>query len=74
MKLYKFSPSGHGQYSFYIVAETETNATLLVHKHIMANHFGNETTNQLDYFAEGWPEDYSCEVADIGNVLWNAND
>jgi predicted small metal-binding protein len=70
-KLYAFKPSGHGEYSFFVVANSETEAIEAVTKHIEQNHTTNGT---LNYEANGWGTDYyKMTVVEQGQVLENDN-
>lgn len=49
MKLFAFYPSGHGQYSFFVIAEDEKAAFNAVQKHIEANHMQEYNDGSYDY-------------------------
>ena len=73
MKLYAFHPGGHGQYSFFVCAESEDKAREIVTEHIHKNHM--KTDRLPDYEADGWGTDYyEVEVLDVGQVAENSND
>jgi len=69
MKLFAFEPNGHGQLSFYIIAENEKEAFELVDKYVKENYFKN---NKYDYEAEGWGTTYYIlRKAKKGEVIEN---
>lgn len=71
MKLYAFYPNGHGQFSFFVMADSEENARIKVTEHIKKNHTKDDVIN---YEAQGWGTDYyKCVVADENTILENDN-
>jgi hypothetical protein len=76
MKLYAFTPKGHGQYSFFVMAEDEEHARKAVEnkiKKLLAE--GEDGTHFSDYNFDGWGTDYyRVEVFDANQVALNAND
>jgi hypothetical protein len=76
MKLYAFQPKGHGQKSFFVMAESEKEAKEFVAKKI-AELLANEEDgiSYSDYDFSGWGTDYYClEVFEVGQVVLNDND
>jgi len=72
MKLFAYQPRGHGQYSFFTIAETQEEAFKTIDAHIQRN-FVRE--GQLDYFVEGWGTDYyQLTVSERGHVIINDNE
>ena len=77
MKLYAWQPQGHGEVSFFVIAESELQAIECVNAEIARRkslpwlsdgHF-------LDYDFDGWGTDYyTLTVAEVGQVITNAND
>lgn len=71
MELYSFKPDGHGQFSFFVMAETETEAIIAIEK---------ERKKHDDYDSDGFGFDdtaqphYIKEVVGANVVLVNAND
>ena len=67
MKLYAFQPKGHGQLSFFVMAETKEQAIEQVGKHIAEDGY--------DYNASRWGTDYyECTEVGPGVVIENEND
>lgn len=67
MKLYVWQPNGHGQYSFFVAAESEELARAAVDKMVA------QKPNAYEY--QGWgTEYYTLTVADAGEVVTNEND
>lgn len=70
MKLFCYQPSGHGQLSFYVIAENEAEAYQKVQEKVNALRAEGH-----HYDCDGWGTDYyELIIADIGEVLTNAND
>lgn len=68
MKLYSFQPNGHGQLSFFVMAESKENAIAFVDKYIMENNLKDR------YETDGWGTDYyECTATDAGAVVINDN-
>jgi hypothetical protein len=68
MKLYAWQPHGHGELSFFVVAESEEEARRHVEEHIRLSG-----VSSCDY--QGWGTDYyQLTVAEPGMVLRNFND
>ncbi len=75
MKLYAWQPNGHGELSWFVMAETEDNAKAAV-EHEMARRKAL-AIDDIDRITEcgGWGTDYyTLTVAEAGAVLTNAND
>lgn len=76
MKLYAFTPRGHGQYSFYVMAESEEAARLAVDekiKKLMTE--GEDNIRISDYEVQGWGTDYyHLQILDSNEVVFNPND
>ena len=77
MKLYAWQPNGHGEFSWFVAAETEADAKAAVEKE-MARRKAlplGDIDRITDYECGGWGTDYyTLTVADAGTVLLNAND
>jgi hypothetical protein len=74
LKLFGFQPPGHGQYSFFVMAETKEAAVSYINKYI-EDHLNKDDGHFLsDYYIQGWPEDYDITEAAEGNVITHAND
>ena len=68
MKLYAWRPGGYGEYSFFVVAESEQKAREAVTEHIKNNRL-----HPAEY--GGWgTEYYEMQIAEIGEVLYNVNE
>lgn len=69
MKLYAWQPSGHGQLSFFVCAESEEAARAAVEAKIAAE------IGFCDYLARGFgSDDYELTVLEPGQVVVNYND
>lgn len=71
MKLFVFNPSGHNQFSFMVMAESEEQARETVDKYVKEKYL---LDSQLDYAAYGWPEEYTVSVGEPGQVLEHDNE
>ena len=72
MKLYAFQPGGHGEASFFTIAENENEARECVDKYVQENYVNN---GELTYMARGWGTDYYImTVIEQGQVIENDND
>jgi hypothetical protein len=75
MKLFVWHPSGHGQYTFSVVAESEERAFQIIDAHIKANHMDNTWPGDTSYVADGWGTDYyKLQVFEIEQVFEHDND
>ena len=79
MKLYAFQPNGHGQFSFFVAAESEEAARAAVDTHIQNRQLGIGDKDEWDYLSaydvKGWGTDYYRVTAvDPLTVISNAND
>ena len=76
MKLYAFQPKGHGQKSFFVIAESEQQAREFISNKIaelLAN--GEDGFDYSDYEFQGWGTDYyRLEILEVGQVVLNDND
>lgn len=70
MKLFAFQPKRYGQYSFFVMAESENEAFRAVEKYIAENF---DSTCNLPYAGFG-TDSYKLTVLDCGQVISNAND
>lgn len=72
MKLYSWKPDGHGQKSFYVVAESYNEAIVAVSSYI-TSHLGKFDKEYLtNYCIDGWGTDYyKLTVVDPLNVITN---
>jgi len=71
MKLYAYQPKGHGEYSFFTIAESEEEAKKAVDKYIAETLTENAT---VKYEARGWGTDYyRLTVLKAGQVIENDN-
>ena len=75
VRLYAWQPKGHGEYSFFVAAASETLARDAINNYIQA-HIGKSDGHYLtDYGISGWGTDYyELSVIDVGEVITNAND
>jgi len=72
MKLYAYQPDGHGEMSFFTIAESEEKARQVIDKHIKEKYFKD---GKYLYAAGGWETDYYIlTVAEVGEVIENHND
>ena len=80
MKLYAWQPKGHGETSFFVLAENEADALKYVEAEIAKGwHYHPDDAcdpeARNNYSAEGWGTDYyELTVADVGRVITNDND
>ncbi len=84
MKLYAWQPKGHGETSFFVMAENEDQAREYVEAEIAKGwyYYADDATEaaygQLprnDYSTDGWgTKYYTLTVADVGQVITNDND
>ena len=76
MRLYAFQPKGHGELSFFVMAESEGAARAAVDAYIEGRK--NEHPDFSDWWewlADGWGTDYyRLTVAEAGQVIVNSND
>jgi len=73
MKLYAFQPNGHGEKSFFVIAESEKEAREFVSKKIAELLANGEGYSNYDF--SSWGTDYyRLEVFEIGQVALNDND
>ncbi len=70
MKLFAFQPNGFGQYSFFVMAETEREALRAVERYIKKTF---DSTCNLPYAGFG-TDVYKLTVLNRGEVIDNAND
>lgn len=68
MKLFSFCPQGHGQLSFYIMAESEESATTQVKEYIKNNNL-----DEYDYYGFG-TDYYQVTATEPDVVITNRND
>ncbi len=70
MKLYAFYPDGYGLRSFFVVADSETDARKQVDEYVKQRYMTTTNTGKpcLKYEASEWPEDYELKVFDVGQV------
>ncbi len=67
--LYAWQPKGHGQYSFFVAAESEEEARKAVEKHMEEDEYIGS------YEIDGWQTDYyELTVLPVGVATSNAND
>jgi hypothetical protein len=72
-KLYAFQPQGHGEYSFFVAANSEAEAIEAVTKLVKEEYTRKE--GGLMYEAGGWGTDYyKMTVVEQGQVVINCND
>lgn len=77
VRLYAFQPNGHGELSFFVVAESEAQA-----KQYLDDTIAVRSKLDMDddlylapYYYAGWNTDYyTLKVAEVGQVLVNNND
>lgn len=70
MKLYAFQPNGYGQYSFFVMAESEAEARRAVERYIEKTF---DSTCKQPYAGFG-TDSYKLTMLDRGQVITNAND
>jgi hypothetical protein len=75
MKLYAWQPKGHGEYSFFVCAESEQEAKNAVDAHIK-KHLNQQDNEYIgDYEIGGWGTDYyRLTVVRPLSVVTNSND
>lgn len=77
MKLYAWKPNGHGQISFFVMAESKEKAQEAVDAYIK-KHLDQDDNDEFlyDYHVDGWGDDsrYNLEVKEAGQVAINYND
>ena len=80
MKLYAWRPKGHGEASFFVMAENEDEARKYVEAEIAKGWYyhpdgASDPELRNDYSTEGWgTEYYTLTTADVGKVIINDND
>lgn len=82
MKLFAWQPNGHGEQSFFVMAETEEQAKTAVEAKIADLLAKNADENYYEddglyseFCFRGWGTDYyTLTVADVGDVVMNSND
>lgn len=77
MKPYAWQPSGYGELSFFVVAETESDAIAYVEADISIRKSLpiGDINRIIDYEYRGWGSDYyTLTTSDVGVVLLNEND
>ena len=73
MKLYAYQPKGHGEYSFFVMAETEQDAFRYIQVYI--DKFCRDEDGSLSYESQSWGTDYYEVTSGIeGFVITNLND
>lgn len=70
MKLFAFQPNGYGQYSFFVMATDEQEASRAIERFIKLNF---DSTCNLPYAGFG-TDSYKLTVLERGEVISNAND
>jgi hypothetical protein len=71
MKLYAFKPQGHGEHSFFTIAESEEEAIKAVTIHVETIYAKGGI---YEYDAAGWGTDYyKMTVVYEGQVIHNNN-
>lgn len=72
MKLYAFQPTGHGQKSFFVMAESEQEAKYAIGTYLIDAFFKDKLSK---YDFEGWDTDYyTLTVLELWQVIMNGND
>jgi hypothetical protein len=72
MKLFAWQPDGHGQQSFFVMAENESQAFSAVEAEIQRLLSEKDWFSSYDY--AGWGTDYyKLTIADVGEVIANDN-
>ena len=78
MKLYSFTPKGHGQESFFVIAENEDEAKSAINKRIEELLQKCEDEEDVPYGEDdfqGWgTEYYRLTIYEIGQVALHNND
>jgi len=70
VKLYVWTPEGHGQLSFCVMAESEEQARAAVDRQVLAVRH-----NRGDYAVDGWGTDYyTLGEYGVGKVVEHEND
>jgi hypothetical protein len=71
MKLYVWTPDGHGQLSFFVMAESEEQAKAAVDRQVERVR----RDRRSDYPVSGWgTKYYTLGVYEAGEVVEHAND
>ena len=78
MQLYIFHPDGHGEPSFYVMAESEAEARSLIVKRIEGSKAGDDWASQyikdsMAYRTFGTAY-YTMTIVDVGVVAISQND
>ncbi len=72
MKLYAFQPRGHGELSFFTIAENDAQAIANVQKVIDEKHTKD---GKLEFEARGWGTDYyEMTIVGVNGVICNDNE
>jgi starvation-inducible outer membrane lipoprotein len=76
MKLFVWHPSGHGQYTFSVVAKDQDKAWAIIDRYIKSKHTNDPMYgSEFNYVADGWGTDYyKLQVFEIGQVFEHDND
>lgn len=77
MKLFAFTPKGHGQQSFFVMANSEEEARHAVQNKIneLLAGRGDDGCSYSDYDFEGFGTDYyRLDVYELNHVALNSND
>jgi len=77
VKLFAFQPPHHGPHSFYVMAEDEAAARAAVDAHIAAQLDqveGPWLVGLSSRDIEGWPQDFSMQAMEAGEVITQEND
>lgn len=80
LKLYAWQPKGHGETSFFVMAENEEQALEYVEAKIAKGWYEHPEdaigkNTRYSYEAGSWGTDYyELTVADVGQVITNDND
>jgi len=68
MNLYAYQPTGHGQYSFFTIANSEKEAFEIIDQHV--KNIGRDR-----FEVRGWGTDcYELTIGEPGRVVTNEND
>jgi len=75
MKLYAFTPNGHGQLSFFVMAGSLERAKCCVDKFIREHMDKDDGMGVNSYSTKGWgTEDYYVDIVGEDVVVINEND
>lgn len=75
MNLYAFRPNGHGPQSFFVMAESEEEARMLINARIALRTKSDPEFPYGDYGLDEWTEgNYEMKVYMPGQVATNSND